>query len=227
VKFKSALVTQVSGSTGGATFAHNAGGLYVRARSIPTNPASAYQVAVRGILTGLSQAWSATLTSAQRLAWSVYAANVPLTDKLGDVRSVSGIAMFNRSNAARLQAGLSQVAAAPTTFNLGSFTAPVVTASHTSSIVSVAFTNTDSWATAAGGALIVYTSKPQSAGINYFKGPYRFAHTILGAGTAPTSPATFTSPFVLASGQSLFFKVVCVQADGRTSSPFRGSCTVS
>ena len=36
--FKSAAFTQASGSVGGLTFAHNRGGMYTRARSIPVNP---------------------------------------------------------------------------------------------------------------------------------------------------------------------------------------------
>lgn len=225
MKFKSALVTQASGSVGGATFAHNQGGLYVRARSIPTNPSSAFQVAVRANLAALSNAWSATLTAAQRAAWGVYAANVPLVNSLGDSINVSGIAMYNRSNAPRLQAGVSTLAAAPTNFNLGAFTIPTITCVAASSNLSVAFTNTDSWATAVGGYMFVYASRPQSPGINFFNGPYRFAGKISGAVVPPTSPVTIAVPFAAAAGNKIFYSVRVSQVDGRLSADFRGQLT--
>lgn len=227
MKFKSALVTQASGSAGGATFAHNQGGLYMRARSIPTNPSSAFQTAVRNNLSALSQAWSATLTAAQRTAWDTYATNVPLIGPLGDSRKIGGNAMYNRCNTPRLQASLTRVDDAPTTFTLGTFTNVTVTASHTSPQFSIAFTNTDAWAIAAGGALLFYSSRPQSVGINFFKGPYRYAGKISGAATAPTSPATIVSPFTLTAGQKVFWQAVASLPDGRLTAAFRGVATVS
>lgn len=225
MKFKSALVTQSSGSVGGATFAHNQGGLYVRARSIPTNPSSAFQVAVRNNMATLSNAWSNILTAAQRAAWAVYASNVSLVNALGDAIHVSGIAMYNRTNTPRLQAGVSRIDAAPTTFNLGSFTNPTITCVASSSNLSVAFTNTDSWAIAVGGYMLVYASRPQSPGINFFNGPYRFAGKISGAVVPPTSPVTIAVPFPVVAGQKVFYDVRVSQVDGRLSADFRGQLT--
>lgn len=226
MKLKSALLTQASGSVGGATFAHNQGGMYIRARSIPTNPSSAYQTAVRNILSGLSQAWSQTLTGAQRTAWATYAANVPLISTLGDSRPVSGLSMYNRCNVPRIQAGLARVDTAPTTYTLGTFTNVTITATGSTGLLSVAFTNTDSWDSATTGALLVYSSRPQSVGINFFKGPYRYAGKIPGAGTPPTSPQTVTSPFALTAGQKVFTQVQATLTDGRLTAAFRGSSTV-
>ncbi|KKM06452.1 hypothetical protein LCGC14_1743870, partial [marine sediment metagenome] len=45
--FKSGLITQGSGSIGGLTASHNRGGMYFRARTIPTNPATSFQTVVR------------------------------------------------------------------------------------------------------------------------------------------------------------------------------------
>lgn len=226
MKFKSALVTQASGSAGGATFAHNSGGLYMRARSIPTNPSTAFQTAVRNILSGLSQAWSATLTTAQRTAWDTYATNVPLIGPLGDSRKVGGLAMYIRCNTPRVQAGLSSIAAAPTIFTLGTFTNPTLTITASTGLISVAFTNTDLWASATTGALLVYSSRPQSVGINFFKGPYRLAGKIVGATVPPTSPVSVTSPFTLTAGQKVFVQIQATLPDGRLSAAFRAGGTV-
>lgn len=229
MKFKSAMLTQASGSVGGATFAHNKSGLYVRARSIPTNPNTTFQQAVRNALSQLSQLWATTLTEAQRAAWDVYAANVPVINTLGDSINLTGLNMYVRSNVARIQAGLARVDDGPVIYNLGSETAPTIDAVDAANDeVDVAFTATDDWATEDGAALIVLASRPQSTTINSFIGPYRFAGTIDGnSGGAPTSPAAVSLPFAIAAGQKLFTSIRLSRADGRLSNPFRISDTAA
>lgn len=227
MKFTSPVYSQASGAIAGLVYSHNHGGMYTRSRATPTNPSSAAQVVVRNAVANLSNFWSQTLTAAQRAAWNVYATNVPLVGPLGSARKVSGIAMYTRSNVPRIQAGLTRVDAGPTTYTLGSFTNPTITVSHTSPEFSVAFTNTDSWATAVGGAMLIYASRPQSAGIGFFNGPYKFAGKIAGAVTPPTSPSTIVSPFPLAAGQQVFFRVEVTQLDGRLSAAFRASAIAS
>lgn len=222
MKFKSALVTQVSGSVGGMTGAHNQGGLYFRGRSIPVNPNTSFQQVVRNAVSQLSTRFSQTLTAAQRAAWAVYAANVPLVDRLGDSRNVTSIAQYVRSNTPILQSGGTVVDDGPTTFALPTFSDPSFTVDATADEVDVGFTDTDAWANEAGGYMLVYASRPQSASIGYFKGPYRYAGKVTGAATPPTSPETIALPFPVAAGHQVFFKVSVVRADGRLSSPFRG-----
>lgn len=228
MKFKSQVYTQVSGSVGGLTYAHNKGGMYTRGRSIPTNPKTLQQQAVRNGLQLTSNAWSATLTSAQRDAWNTYAFNVPMVDSLGESRKVSGNAMYNRSNVIRIQAGLTSVAAGPTTFTLATLTNPTVSGVASTGVLTVGFTNTDTWATAVGGALLVYVSRPQSVGVTFFKGPYRYAGRVNGAVVPPTSPSTaITSPFALAAGQRVFVRILATNADGRLSAAWTGSFLAS
>lgn len=223
MKFKSPVYSSASGAIAGLVYSHNSGGLYTRSRAVPTNPSSPQQVAVRNAVAGLSNYWSSVLTAAQRDAWNVYAANVPLVGPLGDARQVSGIAQYVRSNVPRIQASLTRVDDGPSTFTVGSFTNPTLTGVASTGVISIAFTNTDDWANAAGGAMLVYTSRPQSVGITFFAGPYQYTGKIAGAATPPTSPATVTSPFTLTAGQKVFYRVEVSQADGRLSAAFRGS----
>jgi hypothetical protein len=221
MKFKSQVLTQASGSIGGITYSHNRGGMYTRARAIPTNPNSPQQQAVKAILANLAVVWTNTLNVAQRAAWDLYAANVPIIDVLGSPIFLTGLNMFVRSNVPRVQAGMVQVTVAPPNFNVGSFTNPSATASAATQQISLVFTNTDTWAVAVGGAMLLAASRPQQAAINYFKGPYRFAGKVLGAVIPPTSPQTIPVPFAVLQGQRLFLKVNVVQVDGRLSYPFR------
>lgn len=216
MKFKSHIATQVSGSVGGTTFASNQGGMYMRARSTPTNPNSPFQVAVRAGFRACMNAWTNVLTAAQRAAWKTYAANTPLINSLGDAKPIGANAMFARTNTVRQQAGLSIQASAPTTFDLGSFTLPTFSAAASGATAAVTFTTGDSWH-ATGGKLLIGVSRSQNGSIEFFKGPFRFAAAIDGAAT---SPATFTLPFTAGgTTNNMFYHVSALQPDGRLSEP--------
>jgi hypothetical protein len=224
MKFKSPLLSQASGSLAGNTFSRNKGGMYIRARATPTNPNSTFQAAVRALMSQLSTVWSSVMTQVQRDAWDLYAANTPLVDTLGESRPVTGLNMFTRFNVPALQSGLIATAklAAPAIFNLGDYTAPAIDDINVGDQeIDISFDNTDDWAKAAGNALLIYVSRPMNPSINFFKGPYRYAGKVVGAATAPTSPASIPLPFVVAAGQKLFIKASVARSDGRMSSPFR------
>lgn len=223
MKFRSQVFTQVSGSVGGLTYAHNAGGLYTRSRAIPTNPNSPQQMAVRAAVANLSNLWGTTLTDAQRIVWDFYAFNTPVIDKLGQQINLSGINMYIRGNTPRLQQGLPRADTGPLVFNLGDYTDPSFSIDAAADTIDVTFDNTDAWANEDDAAMLVYCSRPQSPTINYFKGPYRLAGAILGdSTTAPTSPATIDLPFAVAADQKVFVRTAVTRADGRLSLSFRG-----
>lgn len=222
MKFKSLMFTNVSGSIGGTTFARNKGGLYCRARAVPTDPATSYQSAVRALVGELSNLWSSTLTAAQRAAWGVYADNVPIKDTLGDYRTIPPLAHYIRSNVPRLQAGATRIDDGPTTFNVGAFGSVSFGFDATADEIDVTFTDTDDWVDEDDAHMIVYASRPVAASINFFKGPFRLAGTIDGDSvTPPTTPAAIALPFPCVAGQQLFGRVQVSRADGRLSYPFR------
>lgn len=217
-------MTAASGSLRGIVASHNAGGTYFRGRTIPVNPQSAQQIAVRNAMSNISQAWDNVLTAIQRNAWNTYAFNTPTTDSQGQSIKLSGINWYNACNIPRIQVGLTRVDAAPTNFTLANLTLPVITSITASTRVMIlTFTNTDPWATAVGGSLLVYTSRPQNVGKTFFKGPYQFAGRVNGAVSPPTSPQNITTPFALAAGQLVFVQFRAVNADGRISAIFRAS----
>lgn len=217
--FKSGIITQASGSIGGNTLSHNRGGLYMRARTVPVNPNTPAQAVVRAQLNNLVNRWANILTAVQRDAWDTYALNTPLTGPLGDPRNVGGIGMYIRGNVPRAVAGLPLVDDGPTIFDTGGFTpATAPTATDTADLIGFAYTNTDGWANEDDSAMLIFASRPQNPGVNYFTGPYRYADKIDGdAITPPTSPASVTSPFVFGVGQRMFFRISVSRADGRYS----------
>jgi hypothetical protein len=226
MKYKGTLVSNMSGSMGGVTASHNAGGPYFRQRVVPVNSNTPYQQAVRNWLTILAADWSQTLSSAQRDAWSAYAEAVPYVDALGEQRYITGLAMYCACTSVRFVLGLTKVLAAPTTLTKPTFTMPVYTVTAPST-GSLAFTNTDSWAGEVGGAMALFTARGQGLGINYFKGPYRYAGKVSGAATPPTSPASIPPAFSVVAGQRVFYRVEVVRADGRLSGTGRTFCLSS
>lgn len=211
------VFTSHSGSLGGITGSHNAGGLYLRARRIPVNPNTALQQEVRSALRDLVQRWAESVSETNRGGWRVYAENVPLPGPLGDPRVVSGQNHYIRSNTPRLQAQMARVDSAPGVFDTGGFTDPVYTVAAGDE-VDVAFSNADDWANETGSALLIYVGNPVNQSTTFYGGPFRFLGRILGNGTlAPTSPATFIAPFAFISGQKVGLYARVTRVDGRLS----------
>lgn len=219
---KSALMTQASGSIGGLTASRNSAGMYLRGRAMPVDPNSPQQQVMKAAMGQLVTAWMA-LTAAQRNAWTTYAANVAMTNPLGATIHLSGQNQFVRSNMPRVQAGLAVINAAPTTFNLSSLSAlTLASATAGTGLLSVNFTNSDTWAGTTGGALLFYISRPQPASINFFKGPYNYSGRINGALVPPTTPQNIVCPYPFTAGARLFVRAQATTADGRLTSDWRG-----
>jgi len=222
MKFKGTIVGEASGSVASLCFSHNRGGQYIRNRAVPTNPQTAQQQVVRNAVASVCGNWS-LLTAAQRAAWDTYALNVPMADSLGEPRNVGGIGMYMRSNVPRVQDIRARVDTAPATFTLGPITPPAITSiTASTSVMIITFTATDLWDATTGGFLFVYTSRPFSAAINYFNGPYRLAGRVIGnTGSPPTSPQNVTIAFPCIAGQKVGVKFRASLADGRLSAAIR------
>lgn len=215
--FKGTFGDQYSGSAGGLTASHNRGGYYLRQRVVPANPSSLAQLQRRAAFRTAINRWM-DLSQVNRESWATWAANVPFTNRLGDARPITGQNAYVGSRVLRQQAGLTAVSAGPATFNRGNMgDVAIESIDGTSDDFDIAFDATASWATAVGGALLVFQGKPQPASVEFYKGPFLFNQAILGAVVAPTSPDTMASLYPLAAGQRVFVRVVAVQADGRYS----------
>lgn len=212
---------QRSGSLGATVYSHNRYGQYIRTRSIPTNPNTARQSAIRTILRNLTEYWSNSLSQAERNAWEAYAADIPWTNKVGDTVHLTGLSHFLRSNSPRIQVGAAQVDAAPAIHTLapgpGTFTA---TASEATQEISVAFNNAEDWANEDEALLIVRAGLPQQPGIKFFGSPYRLLGATEGDSvTPPTSPSAIASPYPFNEGQRIWVQARISRADGRLSEP--------
>lgn len=209
------LVADIRGSIGGTVFARNRGGAYARNRTTPLNPQSAAQVAVRAALGVLSNNWTTVLTQAQRDAWDAWAGQVPVPNAFGEDRFLSGINAYVAGNSLLSQAGAALVTDAPTVFAKG----PTVVGTYApnAALDQYVFVDINGFVPdAAGIHCNTYVSAPQNQGINFFKGPFRFAGSLLATTAGAEFPAAAVDlPFPVAAGQPLFFRTRVVTPDGR------------
>lgn len=214
---------QRSGSSGGTVFSHNRFGAYIRPRTVPVNPNTTAQQSVRAAFSLYATSWAA-LTDAQRSAWATYAQNVTWQNSFGDPVFLTGFNWYVLINTLREQAGLLTVSNAPTLLQMG--VAPdigVLGGDVSSNQISVAFTNTEGWATAVGGALYIQQGLAQPPTRNFFAGPYRRLGVVLGAAVAPTSPALFTPTYPISTGNRTYLRFRALFPDGRVSPPVQNS----
>lgn len=223
MKWASGLISTGSGSAAGATWGHNRFGQYVRRRAIPVNPNSPRQATIRAFLQAAVVAWQEQLGDSERNSWEVYAAAINWPTSLGTVK-LTGEMMWIRTYVALREAGLTNLAivvangTAPAVLDLSTFT-PVTFTLASPNTASVAFTNTDGWATEDGGFLLLYAGMPQSPARNFFGGPWQFLGKVTGdTATPPTSPAALTWPFTAGAGQRVWLYGRAIRVDGRLTS---------
>lgn len=97
MKYIGLLSSAASGKLGGVVASHNRGGTYFRHHSIPVQPRTPAQRAVRNQLAAFSSAFKA-LTAAQIAGWNALGSTVTLKSKLGTTYSPTGQQLFVSCN---------------------------------------------------------------------------------------------------------------------------------
>ncbi len=216
MKFKSALLTEASGSLAGLTFSHNQAGMYIRARSVPINPKTPRQELVRSLFTLHATDWP-LLGDAARAAWDTYALNTPLVDSIGRTLIVTGRNMFARSYVFYGACGVDPPADAPANFGLAMLTKPSLTWDEATQKVNIAFDNTDEWAGNSNGFLAYFVGRQVPLTRNYYAGPFTYLGKTNGAATPPTSPVSVSLPVPVSFACRVFMRFRAADADRRLS----------
>ena len=165
MKYLSPILSAASASLGGATFAKNRGGNYIRKRVAPVQPRSPAQQAVRASLAAISGSWK-SLTAAQIAGWSALASTITLKDSLGNSYIPTGNQLFTGLNVT-----LTTIASATITAPPGAVPSFVdmlpVAATATAGTPSFAIT-TSLGSAPTGFTFLVRTTAPGSAGKSFF-----------------------------------------------------------
>lgn len=185
-------------------------------RLVPT----ALQAIIHGAVAALVAAWK-TLTQEQRDGWNTYAANVPRTNRLGDVTHAAGVTWYTGNNTIKLQLGLPSTDDAPTIFDRGTvdWSGSTLVAGGTAGTLTLAGTPTGAGLTA-NDAIGVWAGRPYSIGNAKYYGPTRLVASIPGDSTA--SIFEFGLPFgaIDTTGSSTMIVVIrTALEDGRVTSP--------
>lgn len=222
-------ILEIRGSIGGQVHSKNRYGNYIRQRTIPVNPNSTRQQAVRADLAFLVEQWSAILTVAQRDAWAVYAAAITMTNKLGESIKLTGFNHFVRSNVSILNNALTYVPDGPVILSLpGSDPDFAVAFSEATQEISVTFDEEAAWVDQDLGFMSIHQGMPQLATRNFFGGPFRRIGLIAGdAITPPTSPQVISVSFPIAEGMKDWAFGRISTEDGRLSEIFRHDAIVA
>jgi hypothetical protein len=228
MKFTSPLFSAVSGSIGGTTYSHNKGGMYARVRNTPPDKRSDPQLYWRPVWKALTLLW-ATLTEPERESWRLYASQVPRTDRLGQVKALSGHQHFFRSNAVRwgLFDSGTLIRSAPTIFNLGP--TPIIN-QITGTVYAAPDATIDYYLPAghpASGAaladcMFAFVSAPVGVTRTYRRNPLVYRNCLNFSSDVPAgTDQSFTVYNVWTHDvvQAAWLKVQCLYGDGRLSAP--------
>jgi hypothetical protein len=226
MKIKSTLLAQASGALGGFVASHNRGGMYLRSRSIPTNPGTTEQNRVRTAFGALADMFQ-SLDSAERQSWEDYAENVLLTDRLGEPRKATALNMFEKCNAVRYgYLGYAYVTrTAPSTYNVGatpqiqSLTATYF-AVNSLKVTTITSVSDAPPVTIPYDMIIFDVSAPQPKSINSFKGPFHnmTQEWLTQLDTQPQTHINYPSGnWAVLGGDKVFIRARVSRADGRLS----------
>lgn len=182
----------ISGSIGGTVFSHNKGGPYIRNRTIPTKATSEYAIAQKAELTYIAQKWQAE-TAATQAAWREWAKTNPISNALGQSRTVSGHVAYIKINATLLACNLLPVILPPVLTAPAPLTSLTVSADIGPGTFDIAWTATP---LAATDLLMIWAALVDSPGINYVDNLYKLiAKSALAAASPMDILAQVTARF--------------------------------
>lgn len=236
MKFVGTIATNLSGSLAGLTASRARGGInYFRARSAPTNPASARQDVIRSAVATLTAMWS-QLGLSDWISWRVFASNVLKTDGLGQEYTAPGISWFVGANVGRIQAGQSIVTAAPNVYTRAEQPVPEGSAMDLGTSEG-SISGTFEGPADDDGFVAVYIGRPTNAGVEFYDGPWRFVGIASFDAAAQTwelnidagtdAEGVYAGPYgAIAAGDAVRLRLVTYYDDGRYSSGVQSLVTV-
>lgn len=161
-----ALGTNLSGKLGAAVASHNRGGSYFRRRSKPVVVTTSYAEDVKSTFAEVSGAWK-SLSDAQREAWTLWAANNPITDRIGQKITLDGHAAFVECNALQTAAGAALLDLPPATGSPSGLESLDVDGAIVSSRLNIEFTPSQATMST---LLMIRAAVTTSAARNYVEG---------------------------------------------------------
>ncbi len=223
------IVCDIRGAIGTEIYSRGPGGLYVKARTSPAQPASAARDQAQTNFTAATQGWSARLSAAQRAAWRAYGVRYPRPNRWGEPTITSGYLAFVRSNLAmKTITPASWIDDPP---DRGMLTAPIFTFSvdEAAGINTANLTLNSAVLLESDYYLMITSGQTVNVGVDYYSTPWRSVQESLwnGAVWAPIITA-IALPAWTGTGDKLFMKAYLFDSNsGAISIPFMPSAIVN
>ena len=222
----SALVSDARGKLNGSVAAKNRYGQYFRNKITPVNPQTDHQMAVRGQFGALSSQWR-TLSQLQRDSWKTAGEDSPETNIFGDTITLQPNVFFIKRNMLLTTAGLPIIETAVQTKEIEYQSISLRALTPTSIAIDLEHARFNIGA----DKMVVYATKPMSAGREFLKNDYRVIGVLdesdftdgvdyQVAEIIDLYEARFGTPIV---GSRIGIAVKCVNDTGGVSLPARTS----
>jgi hypothetical protein len=224
IKF-GALVVGGRGKIGGTVMSHNRGGDYLRNKVTPVNPKSAPQTLVRNRFASFSSGWR-NLSVANQLAWIAATPNYQKSDIFSDMRTPSGMQLYQRLNNNLISSGGTAITSPAPNKGVSQVTIGALTYTSGTPALSLAYSANVPALT----RVKVFATPPLSAGIFFVKSQFRLISTLAPAATSPANIlAAYTAKFgtVGAVGTKIFVGLVFVDQTSGLSSPMQTTSAVA
>lgn len=221
------IVADIRGSVGDEVYARNPAGIYIRARTSPSQPASAERDERQAAFTAITQAWSGTLTEAQRDTWRSYGRQHPLPDRFGRPKAMPGHCHFLRCNAQRYRVthaittlvAPNQPPGPPPSFEF--------TAHQQFNRIKFNLTDFDYRGNPDGLWLYWFTGPNMNPGRSFFNGPWRYLGSNHRAAAAwNADPWLHTHPWGLIEHDKVWTRLVAELPSHATSIRFHQSVVI-
>lgn len=208
-----AIVVGMSGKLGGHVFANNRAGAYMRTKTSPTNPRTAYQTAVRAMFAGITSIWG-TLTDAQRQSFDDAVQSFSRTDVFGDSKNPTGKALFQRLNQNLVNTGQAQITLAPAPAAVAN--AAITGAAGATAVQALTVTTGNDLT---GSKVLIYATPALTPGTSFIKNKLRQISAVSGAAAGPIDIlAAYTAKFgAVSEGANISIGVRVVNTVGMAS----------
>lgn len=169
----SALVSDMRNKLNGSVLSKNRYGSYVRNKTTPVNPQSSYQQQARSILATLSSGWRG-ITEAARASWNALAKELPFTDIFGDIKYLTGSALYVKLNTNLINAGQASSPTAPAPVGLPEVLLEEGTATITAGAITELSVDFNVASMPADHVVAIYATPVIGAGQEFIKNRLRF-----------------------------------------------------
>lgn len=220
------FAVQLSGSVGGTTAAKNRYGTYFKKKSHPINRKTTPQGNVRAFFSTLTKGWK-SLTAPQRLSWTNAVENFKKSNSLAESIVLTGHQLYIAINRNLQTIAQTLLTTAPPVTTVTPLTAQAMVAG----VGAATIVDTYAPAVPAGQSMVIYATRPLSAGKRSNSQDYK----IIGVfNAADVSPLDITTAYQTLYGTSwktiglqIFFKSTMVsKTTGESTVPFFTSTIV-